>query len=119
MMNEKQAIGKGFEYTGDYERSMELIKNRQLEYKGYKTVIVTIPDSPLSRGFIGKGYSIFAEKKYFIDKEKNELKEKLSRLKGRREWAIEKYEQEVKEINDDMDKWIKRLVELESNVSAE
>jgi len=114
-MTEKQAREKGYSFTGNYERSKETIKEQAEEYKkeGYKVVICTVPDSPLSRGGAGTGYSIYAEPKYFIDKEIKDINNRLSRIDKRKQDALEKYNKEIEDIENDRKRLEERLKEIE------
>lgn len=102
-MREKQAEEKGYRYTGSYERSKEKIKEELKEYKeqGYKAVIVEVPDSKLSRGYGGMGYSIYAEQKYFIDREVKDINSRLSNIDSRKQNALDEYNKRIAEIEND------------------
>lgn len=68
-MTREQAFVKGFTvFTGVYSRDKEEVKFDLLGYiEKYPKVefrLVTIPDSPLSRGTIGRGYSLYATEAY-------------------------------------------------------
>jgi hypothetical protein len=78
-MNERQANEKGYSYTGIYARYKNEVQVRldKIRSNGYRAVMVTVPDSPYSRGVIGVGYSVYAERKYFTDKERQELQKRL------------------------------------------
>jgi DNA repair exonuclease SbcCD ATPase subunit len=114
-MKEREAEQKGYRFTGSYERSKEEIKERAEEYKkeGYKVIICTVPDSPLSRGGVGTGYSIYAEPKYFIDKEIKDINNRLSRIDKRKQDALEKYNKEIEDIENDKRRLEERLKEIE------
>lgn len=117
-MTEEQAKQKGYRYTGSYERSKEEIKAIAEEYKkeGYKVVICTVPDSPLSRGCVGVGYSIYAEPKLFIDNEINMLNIGLSQIDDRKQLALKLYKKKISEIEADKEKMQLRLKELTTKV---
>ena len=73
-MNENQARHEGYLFTGAYSRDrkeMKVIAEKEKK-EGYLTVIVTIPDSPYSRGTIGKGYSVYRKP---TDKKIKEIEE--------------------------------------------
>lgn len=91
-INKQQAFAKGFQFTGvyDYDRDKVKARRNDPEFKGYKTMVVDIPHSPLSRGGSGKGYSLFAEDKYFTDKRAKQDEEKSAR-----ELALMKTERET------------------------
>jgi len=113
-MNEKQAQQKGYSFTGDYERDKEELKERANEYKkqGYKVVICTVPDSPLSRGGVGVGYSIHAEEKYFIDREVKKIEIKLSHIDNEKQDALNEYNNTIAEIDSNKEKMENRLRSL-------
>lgn len=116
-MKEHQAEQKGYRFTGDYERSKETIKERCEEYKkeGYKVIICEVPDSPLSKGGVGVGYSIHAEPKYFINREIKDINKRLSFINKRKEDALNEYNRKLAEINYDKEKMEDRLRELTDN----
>ncbi|MFA7708473.1 MAG: hypothetical protein WCX73_05980 [Candidatus Pacearchaeota archaeon] len=113
-MREKQAYEKGYNFTGAYERDKEVIKEELKKYKeqGYKAVIVEEPDSPLSRGGRGIGYSIYAERKYFIDQEIEQINKRLSYIDTRKQTALEEYNKKIAEIESEKIKMEERLKEI-------
>ena len=113
-MTENQAMQKGYNFTGNYERDKETIKEIATEYKkkGYKVVVCTVPDSKLSRGPKGTGYSIYAEPKYFTDREKERLQKLLSHIDSRKQSALEEYNRKITEIENEKEKMEERLKEL-------
>ena len=100
-MREKQAEEKGYRFTGSYGRDKDEIKERAKEYKakGYKVVVVDEPDSKLSRGGGGMGYSVFAERKYFIDQEVIKLEKILSSVELLKQNALDEYNQKLSAID--------------------
>jgi len=114
-MNEKQAQQKGYRFTGDYERDKEELKERAQEYKkqGYKIIICTVPDSPLSRSGVGVGYSIYAESKYFIDEEIKKLTQRLDQIDNRKQTALDEYNKKVVEIEEEKTTIETRLKEID------
>ena len=70
-MKEKQAIEKGYRFSGVYSHDKEEVKNRIAEekVKGNKAVLVNKPPSRYSRGHHGMGYSM-----YVIESEENKKK---------------------------------------------
>jgi len=113
-MREKQAEQKGYSFIGDYGRDKEKIKERAKEYKakGYKVVVCDVPDSPLSRGGRGTGYSIYAEQKYFVDQEIERLQKLLSHIDSRKQDALNEYNKKIAEIENEKEKMEERLKEL-------
>lgn len=115
-MYRKQAEEKGYSSTGYYNRIKERLQedlNNNFKSKGYKAIIVTIPDSKLSRGPIGTGYSIFAEEKYFTDREKEDLINKLNRIPGEKEYYFQEYQKEIRKIEEEETRIKERLQKLE------
>jgi hypothetical protein len=117
-MNEQQARQSGYSFTGVYTRDRGEVGIRRdaLTKEGYKAVIVTVPDSPLSRGPKGTGWSVYAERKYFVDKEKTDLRQRLSMIEPRKERAQKKYEEELVLIENDRVNYQNRLDELEKEI---
>ena len=60
---ESQLLKDGYSFTGIYERSKKIVKERAIQKRkdGYFAVVVTIPDSKYSRGYVGVGYSVYAK----------------------------------------------------------
>jgi len=113
-MKEKQAEEKDYRFTGHYERNKDSIKENAKEYKkkGYKVVICEVPDSKLSRGGGGMGYSIYAEQKYFIDEEVKKLNSDLAYTNFRKQIALDEYNRVILEIESDKSRIEERLKEL-------
>jgi len=67
-MTEKEARRQGLETTGIYYRNKEETKKRILEERKKcpqaRIVLVTVPDSPLSRGGRGTGYAAYGDEVY-------------------------------------------------------
>ena len=116
-MNGQQAIASGYHFTGAYERSYNKEKLqeqiKEIRKSGYKAIIVTIPDSPLSRGSIGKGYSIYAEKKYFTDRERKELEAQLKQIPNRKVSAWDGYQESLQKIDNEKIELERRLEALD------
>lgn len=113
-MTEKLAMEKGYEYTGCYSRDKEDLKITQrnkFSSQGYKSVIITKKDNPLSRGPIGVGYSIYAEKKYRIDIAIQDLENKLNDISNRKTEATEEFNKIIASIENDKSKFEKQLME--------
>ena len=66
-MNEKQAVSKGYHFTGSYSHDKEEQKQEALKIRGqgFKAMVLTTHPDTLSRGHHGDGYSVYAEQKYF------------------------------------------------------
>ena len=68
-MNERMAESQGLQFTGIYKRDKEEVKQRIAEERAKRPkariILVTVPDSPLSRGGRGTGYSAYADSVYF------------------------------------------------------
>ena len=118
-MKEKQAEQKGYSFTGSYERDKETIKEKAKEYKkqGYKVVICDVPDSKLSRGGRGMGYSIYAEPKYFIDREIESIKTRLEQVDTIKQLALDDYNKKIAKIDNEKEIMEKRLEELRKSAT--
>jgi hypothetical protein len=106
-MNEINARERGYRYTGFYSRSHdEMIEKRDsIRVKGYKAVLVTIPDNPLSRGIVGVGYSVYVDSNYVRDERIKDLTNRLAQIPGERAFALKEYNEVVAKI-DAQQKWI-------------
>ena len=114
-MRERKAEEKGYRFTGIYDRNKEDLKTsieEEFKSKGYKAVICEVPDNKLSRGG-GMGYSIYAEQKYFIDKEIKEISRELSNIDNQKKEALEEYNKKIIEIDSHKTLLEERLNELE------
>jgi len=114
-MREKQAEEKGYRYTGIYARNRDELKLRiteEFKSKGYKAVICEVPDSKLSRGGRGMGYSIYAELKYLIDEEIRKISRELGNINNRKQEALEEYNRKILEIDNRKTMLEERLNEL-------
>ena len=58
------------------------------------------------------GYSIYAEQKYFIEREVKELNEKLNRIDSRKQYVLDQYNKTILEIEIDKSRMESRLKEL-------
>ena len=116
-MRENQAEQKGYRFTGDYGRDKDDMKERAKGYKakGYKVVVCDVPDSKLSIGGRGTGYSIYAEQKYFIDQEIESINKILSHVDSRKQLALDEYNRKISEIENERVKMEERLKEIASN----
>ena len=118
-MNERQAREAGYEYTGVFEwtYNKEKVKARQddLKKQGYKSVIVTVPADPLSRGGRGGGLFLYAEKKYFVDQETKELLGRLGRIEGEKAYALKEYQTQLTKIEENESRMRIRLQELRNS----
>ena len=117
-MRENQAEQKGYKFTGAYGRDKDVIKERakkEFKEKGYRVVVCDVPDSKLSRGGRGTGYSIYAEQKYFIDQEIESINKILSHVDSRKQLALDEYNRKISEIENERVKMEERLKEIASN----
>jgi hypothetical protein len=113
-MNAKGAREKGYSFTGIYERSMDPVKVRaaELRKQGFKCVVVTEPDSKLSRGPKGVGYSVYAEQKYFVVKDLKTQKNKLEGIKLERERVLRELEEKEQRTLECVNKLEEKLLQL-------
>ena len=106
-MTRNQAIAKGFQFTGYYERDEEKAKDHwaKIVSQGYKAVLVTIPDSPYSRGEIGRGWSVYAEKKYYLDAKAKEIQTLIKNFGPSFQLLLTKHAAEVEERKNMLNGW--------------
>jgi len=103
-MKESQAREKGFSFTGAYGRTKEEMKIKQKDrYKGYKTVIVPEKSDGYSRSagdYKGRitGYSIYAERKYFIEENIKNLESRVASHKCQILYLVENQKIEVEKL---------------------
>jgi len=111
-MNERQAESEGLQFTGIYSRNKEEARARldqeRASHPGAKLKLVTVPDSKLSRGGGGKGWSIYADRVYFLQERLKDLdssiaahysheQSMLARHRKELETLLEAQEREVRE----------------------
>ncbi|MHA1410895.1 MAG: hypothetical protein ACTSQY_11405 [Candidatus Odinarchaeia archaeon] len=99
-MNERQAIEKGYSFTGVYKNNKEDVKARKVEFKSYKTVIVPVKANPYSRGQKTgiTGYSLYAEQKYFVDQRIKELEKEVDSFTNKMRDLSYEFEQKRAEL---------------------
>lgn len=104
-MTEQQARTNGFTRTGHYSRNKDKMKEKaaQIRKQGNKAVVATLPDSPLSRGIVGRGYGVF-----WIESSENaatrEAEMKQSRLRN-----LEVSKQQL----------LEKIAEIDAKIAAE
>lgn len=98
MATEREARERGYVFTGIYGWDKEVIKDRQkAEFIGYKTLLVNVPASPLSRGGM-TGYSVYVEPRYERDRRISKLRERIIQEDDRLAHAKAEYEALVASI---------------------
>lgn len=120
MTNREAKLRKeGYSYRGIYSRSREEMKERAIQEraKGFYAVVVTIPDSPYSRGTIGVGYSVYtkptAKKLTEIEAEKKAAEQKvLDDMKAISFFLLDSSKEEladllIKELGEGLLSWAK------------
>lgn len=116
-MNERAAREAGYEFTGIYVRSFEheeaKSRAKKLREEGNKAIVVKVPDSPLSRGGRGHGYSV-----YWIESPANktvrlmkQAEQNIANAKWRIQKLEEKYKAEVDEQWENVAKY-QRIINL-------
>ena len=118
-MKKEIAQERGYVFTGSYSSYKDeiLAKKEELKKQGYKSVIVESRYSGLERmagvrkGGIA-GYSLYAERKYSIDKEIEAREENIERHEERVQQLKEQFEKDLKDLIDDKNKDIERIKEL-------
>lgn len=110
-MNEKQAYREGLHFTGAYAGLYDKTKHAKMKEEaaairksGFRAVLVTT-DS-------GSGTSIYAEQAYFDNKEMIELERQISGHEARQAGAKRRYEEELRKLDEEQEKYISRLTEL-------
>lgn len=98
MATEREARARGYVFTGIYDWDKEKVKERQKEFVGYKTLLVTVPADPLSRGSHGTGYSVYVEPRYERDRRISKLRERIVQEDDRLAHAKAEYEALVASI---------------------
>jgi len=114
-MNETTARAKGLVFTGMYTR---YDVNRFQGYVdairklGYKAYLVTVPDSPLSRGYVkgSRGYAVYSEQRYMNDKQAEKMRSEIAKVPSLLEECKKEYETKVAALNGEKEsriKWLK------------
>lgn len=114
-MNKKQAVAKGYRFTGHYSHDKEEQKQNALEIRksGVKAIVVNIPTNPLSRGNHGMGYSVYAEQKYFDYQLLNDLKMLLTTFPSKITRLEEDFKESYIKIKESEQKTRDLIMELE------
>jgi prefoldin subunit 5 len=117
-MNEQQAREKGYEYTGYYERFKDKLTDKleAIRKAGFKAVIVTVPDSPYSRGIVGVGYAIYVEHRYNVVRTITELEKRIQQIDSRKAYAFEEYQKALIQIEKEEKDMISRIVKLQGEM---
>lgn len=109
-MNEKQAYKQGYQFTGIYESAWkkDIVKQRAAEIRkqGFKACMVTTD----------RGYSVYAEHKYFVAENLKYNKDVLSRIDLERERAKKEYEQALREIDEKEARLLKSIAQAEEEL---
>lgn len=92
---------KGLIFAGHYSYNKEevIIEKNKYECKGYKAYVVNEPYDLFSRVHKGMGYSVYVEKKYFVDRRIKDIERYISRMPLKRKNAKEEYDLELNLIN--------------------
>lgn len=99
-MTEKDARAKGYQFTGHYSsQEPEVIKAKAVEIRSEGFNACVVSTSFKTRWGGGTGYSVYAEKKFFIQKGIIEAEKHLAILDERRATAYEVYQRTLKELN--------------------
>lgn len=120
-MNEQQARDRGYEFEGMYTRRHEEVLKAQADMKkqGFRSVIVTVPDNPLSRGGGGRGWSLYVEERYILLKRQKDLTERISQMPARRKLAFDEYQQVLADLDKTEANLSERLSEVNRQLDAE
>lgn len=84
---ERKAQDEGYVFTGIYGRNKGEVKEKSNEYRkdGNLVRVITIPDSPLSRGSRGEGYSVYVKKSETTKQKEEEEYKRNKRMRELRE----------------------------------
>jgi len=118
-MDESDARERGYSFTGIYSRWREdvAVGAEKIKKQGYKTAIIPSKASGYERSAgVGKGmvlgYSVYAERRYFTDKKRVELVERLKAIPAKKARAYEEYQKLIETIHLEAIDLQKRIVEL-------
>ena len=114
-MNDRQAVAKGYSFTGSYSHDRDGIVARKEEIikAGHKAVLVYEPSSPLSRSNSGGGYSIYAAPSYFDAQKIESLTASIQRIS--REELLLKQAVELRRFDEGVAQLKAELAELQAN----
>ena len=114
-MNEKQAIAKGYHFTGNFSHDKEEQKKNALDIRvlGFGAMVINCPPDPLSRGHHGMGYSVYAEQKYFDHVRLCDLTACIARIPAYKAELKSNYERAIKELDDRETKCMEEINKLE------
>jgi hypothetical protein len=120
LMTEHEARKHGLQYTGHYNNDKEIVKAKAEEIRksGFRAVVVTIPHSPLSRGYGGTGYTVYVERKYALSNSAVEYRKQLEREADSYKRLQDEYEKKLAEMKESYDKVRERLATVEAELNA-
>ena len=120
-MEKHEALEKGYSFTGVYERSKEMVKEKQksLEYCSYRTVICPSRQTGYERSCGAKkgqisGYCLFVEAKYHEDKQIEKLKEKINNAQKNRDILKKEYEEKLAKFELEVEEAKTQLIKIVS-----
>ncbi len=119
-MNERQAEQEGYQFTGHYshDRNEQKANAKKIrEETGYSAIVVNTPTSKLSRGSHEMGYSVYAEKKYFLKKSLDSYQQRLSAIPTRMADAEIAYQEALSKIRIDEQNCKDQIADLELKLS--
>ena len=119
-MNEVQAKREGLSFTGSYshEKGKQKDDAKIIRDSGFRAIVINCPPSRLSRGSHGMGYSVYAEKAYFENKNLIANKKKLADIPSEIKSLEEKYMEDLKELEEKEKNLATRIEEGEEFLKA-
>lgn len=100
-MNKAQAEKEGLQFTGcyDFKNTNPKAKAASIRKQGFRAIVVYETAGKNSRGYKGGGYSVYAERAYFVSRTIIYIEEQLSRIDSRKAEALKQYEDSIASIN--------------------
>lgn len=117
-MTENQAEQEGLTFTGIYARSKDEVKERiakeRKEHPKARLVLVTVPDSKLSRGGRGTGYAAYGDEVYQAYQTLKEARRYVDGTAAALKYLKDEYDKQVKEAEARCELWKKQGAEAEA-----
>lgn len=113
-MNKRDAVNKGYQFTGSYNRDKEIIVTEiaELKSQGFKVVIV-----PAKTHGYNSGYSVYAEPKLFLTRQQAQYKKRVDDQESRMEFLLEKHRKEIAELQNTFSEETEKKAELDKKLA--